>query len=83
MIIRHYKPTLQGTELAWVLCDCASDLNLYPQDIFLIKFLKYKAQNINSIELLNYQFSANFILKNSKVKGWSKQPAKFIWTKIK
>ena len=83
MIIRHYKPTLQGTELAWVLCDSASDLNLYPQDIFLIKFLKYKAQNINSIELLNYQFSANFILKNSKVKGWSKQPANFIWTKIK
>ena len=56
MTIKHYKPTLQGTEPTWVLCSCASDPNLYPQDIFLIKILKYKAQNINSIELLNYQF---------------------------
>ena len=56
MIIKHYKSTLQGTEPAWVLSSCASDSNLYPQDIFLIKILKYKAQNINSIELLNYQF---------------------------
>ena len=83
MVIRHYNPTLQGTEPAWDLCSYTSNPNLYPQDIFLIKILKYKAQNINSIELLNYQFLANFILKNSKVKGWSKQPTNFIWTKIK
>ena len=56
MVIRHYNPTLQGTEPAWVLCSCASDPNLYPQDIFLIKILKYKAQNINSIELQNINF---------------------------
>ena len=56
MIIKHYKSTLQGTEPTWVLSSCASDSNLYPQDIFLIKILKYKAQNMNSIELQNINF---------------------------